>query len=120
VHQTICNSTIIINRNAGERIKKGKHGLEYRAADILEIDVDTLPLNPATLFQLNHLYCWYSWVDSNHRPPDPQSAVQVFLNKIPVYICGIKACGALVVLVGDAEISLAQQSAGKVRKAGQY
>jgi hypothetical protein len=49
-----------------------------------------------------------------------ESEGQVFLNEIPVYICGIKACGALVVLVGDAGISLAQQSAGKVRKAGQF
>jgi len=29
---------------------------------------DLLPMSPGwTLFQ------WYSWVDSNHRPPDPQS-----------------------------------------------
>src|SRR5215469_13073862 len=27
--------------NAGERIEEGKHSLEYRAADILEIDVNT-------------------------------------------------------------------------------
>jgi hypothetical protein len=57
------------------------------------------------------------------RPTDlliHSSAVQVFLNKIPVYICGIKACGALVVLVGDAGISLSQQSGSKVRKAGQF
>src|SRR5262249_32612830 len=27
--------------NAGERIEEGKHALEYRATDILEIDVDT-------------------------------------------------------------------------------
>src|SRR5215472_1437884 len=29
------------NGNAGERIEEGKHSLEYRATDILEIDVDT-------------------------------------------------------------------------------
>src|SRR6516225_9470097 len=27
--------------NAGERIEQGKHSLEYRASDILEIDADT-------------------------------------------------------------------------------
>src|ERR1019366_10767086 len=30
------------HRNAGERIEQWEHGLEYRAADILEIDVDAL------------------------------------------------------------------------------
>jgi hypothetical protein len=29
------------HRNASERIEERKHSLEYRAADILEIDVDT-------------------------------------------------------------------------------
>src|SRR5207248_1521211 len=28
-------------RNAGERIEEGKHSLEYRPADILEINIDT-------------------------------------------------------------------------------
>ena len=26
-----------------------------------------------TLSHWSQAKCWYSWVDSNHRPPDPQS-----------------------------------------------
>jgi hypothetical protein len=33
----------------------------------------------------NYEYIWYSWVDSNHRPPDPQSSAHA-AKLVPTFV----------------------------------
>jgi hypothetical protein len=52
------------SRRGGETACRASPGKE---------EEDTVKLAFRTEFRTGALSAWYSWVDSNHRPPDPQS-----------------------------------------------
>jgi hypothetical protein len=57
---------------------------------------------------------WYSWVDSNHRPPDPQSAAPTsafahFRDDLGMRSTSLNTFRAIVVLDGCPQIAVYEQ-----------